>query len=505
VSYRSISCASANSRGNLTIGGCDAVTLAKRFGTPLHVIDEDSVRLACRSYVQEFGARYPDVRVVYASKALMVKAIALLVMEEGLSLDVCSGGELYTAISAGCPADHIYFHGNSKTVAEIAFALSVGVFRFVADSLDELYLIDRLARSKNLVANVMLRLTPGIEAHTHDYVKTGQIDSKFGIVIPNGDALRAVGIAKGLGNVRLTGLHCHIGSQVFEMEPFVDAVDIMMDFARQAHEATGFVMEELDIGGGLGIRYNSKDDPITPRDLAEAVAPALIDAASRCGLPLPSLLLEPGRSIVGEAGTTLYTVNAVKRIEGVRTYVSVDGGMADNPRVALYQAEYEAALANRMAVRGQEDLDSLESPTNPANPASPTSPTNPASPTSASNPTNPTNPSTSESWEIVSVAGNCCESGDMLVWDVAMPRPEVGDTLAVFCTGAYNYSMASNYNRYPRPAVVLVRDGRADVIVERETYADLAAHDLVPARLRPASARPAAAGSAHRDAGAQSR
>ena len=481
MSYRSISCASANSRGHLTIGGCDAVALAKRFGTPLHVIDEDSVRLACRSYVQEFGARYPDVRVVYASKALMVKAIALLVMEEGLSLDVCSGGELYTAIFAGCPADHIYFHGNSKTAVEIAFALSVGVYRFVADGLDELYLIDRLARSKNLVANVMLRLTPGIEAHTHDYIKTGQIDSKFGIVIPNGDALRAVGIAKGLGNVRLTGLHCHIGSQVFEMEPFVDAVDIMMDFARQAHEATGFVMEELDIGGGLGIRYNSKDDPITPRDLAEAVAPALIDAASRYGLPLPSLLLEPGRSIVGEAGTTLYTVNAVKRIEGVRTYVSVDGGMADNPRVALYQAEYEAALANRMAVRGQEGLDSLESPASPATPA------------------------TSDSCETVSVAGNCCESGDMLVWDVAMPRPEVGDTLAVFCTGAYNYSMASNYNRYPRPAVVLVRDGRADVIVERETYADLAAHDLVPARLRPASPRPAAAGSAHRDAGAQSR
>jgi diaminopimelate decarboxylase len=283
-----------------------------------------------------------------------------------------------------------------------------------------------------------------------------------------------VGIAKGLANVRLTGLHCHIGSQVFEMEPFVDAVDIMMDFARQAHEATGFIMEELDIGGGLGIRYNSKDDPITARDLADVVAPALIDAASRHGLPMPSLLLEPGRSIVGEAGTTLYTVNAVKRIDGVRTYVSVDGGMADNPRVALYQAEYEAALADRMSVPGQ---------------ASPESP---------------------ESWETVSIAGNCCESGDMLVWDVAMPRPEVGDTLAVFCTGAYNYSMASNYNRYPRPAVVLVRDGRADVIVERETYSDLVAHDLVPSRLRPAAAppavHPAAAESAHRDsAGARSR
>ncbi len=473
MSYRSRSHTSANSRGHLTIGGCDTVALAKRFGTPLYVIDEDAVRHACRSYVEEFGARYPDVRVIYAGKALMVKAVALLVMEEGLSLDVCSGGELYTAISAGCPTDRIYFHGNSKTTAEIAFALSVGVFRFIADSLDELYLIDKLARSKGLVANVMLRLTPGIEAHTHDYVKTGQIDSKFGIVIPNGDAMHAVGIAKGLANVRLTGLHCHIGSQVFEMEPFVDAVDIMMDFARQAHDATGFIMEELDIGGGLGIRYNSKDDPIEVRDLAEAVAPALIDAASRHGLPLPSLLLEPGRSIVGEAGTTLYTVNAVKRIDGVRTYVSVDGGMADNPRVALYQAEYDAVLANRMAVAGQVSEAGQESP---------------------------------ETWETVSVAGNCCESGDMLVWDVAMPRPEVGDTLAVFCTGAYNYSMASNYNRYPRPAVVLVRDGRADVIVERETYADIAARDLVPVRLRPSAALPERAGSSRHDsAGAQSR
>ena len=473
MSYRSRSHTSANSRGHLTIGGCDTVALAKRFGTPLYVIDEDAVRHACRSYVEEFGARYPDVRVIYAGKALMVKAVALLVMEEGLSLDVCSGGELYTAISAGCPTDRIYFHGNSKTTAEIAFALSVGVFRFIADSLDELYLIDKLARSKGLVANVMLRLTPGIEAHTHDYVKTGQIDSKFGIVIPNGDAMHAVGIAKGLANVRLTGLHCHIGSQVFEMEPFVDAVDIMMDFARQAHDATGFIMEELDIGGGLGIRYNSKDDPIEVRDLAEAVAPALIDAASRHGLPLPSLLLEPGRSIVGEAGTTLYTVNAVKRIDGVRTYVSVDGGMADNPRVALYQAEYAAALANRMAVAGQESQAGQASP---------------------------------ETWETVSVAGNCCESGDMLVWDVAMPRPEVGDTLAVFCTGAYNYSMASNYNRYPRPAVVLVLDGRADVIVERETYADIAARDLVPVRLRPSAALPERAGSSRHDsAGAQSR
>ncbi len=503
MSYRSRSHTSANSRGHLTIGGCDTVALAKRFGTPLYVIDEDAVRHACRSYVEEFGARYPDVRVIYAGKALMVKAVALLVMEEGLSLDVCSGGELYTAISAGCPTDRIYFHGNSKTTAEIAFALSVGVFRFIADSLDELYLIDKLARSKGLVANVMLRLTPGIEAHTHDYVKTGQIDSKFGIVIPNGDAMHAVGIAKGLANVRLTGLHCHIGSQVFEMEPFVDAVDIMMDFARQAHDATGFIMEELDIGGGLGIRYNSKDDPIEVRDLAEAVAPALIDAASRHGLPLPSLLLEPGRAIVGEAGTTLYTVNAVKRIDGVRTYVSVDGGMADNPRVALYQAEYDAALANRMAVAGQESEAGQESQAGQASQAGQESQVGQASEAGQVSEAGQESP---ETWETVSVAGYCCESGDMLVGDVAMPRPEVGDTLAVFCTGAYNYSMASNYNRYPRPAVVLVLDGRADVIVERETYADIAARDLVPVRLRPSAALPEGAGSSRHDsAGAQSR
>ncbi len=460
-----------NNEGHLIIGGCDAVSLAKRFGTPLYVMDEDCVRRACRSFVEEFGARYPSVRVLYASKALMVKAIARLVLEEGLSLDVCSGGEIYTAVAAGCPPERIYFHGNSKTAAEIEFALSVGVARFIADSLDELRLIDRLARSKGLVANVMLRLTPGIEAHTHDYIKTGQIDSKFGIVIPNGDALRAVSIAKGMANVRLTGLHCHVGSQVFEMEPFVDAVDIMMRFARQAYETTGFIMEELNIGGGLGIRYNSKDDPITAGDLARAVAPALRDSASRYGLPLPTLLLEPGRWIVGEAGTTLYTVNAVKRIEGVRIYVSVDGGMADNPRVALYQAEYEAVLANRAASLGSGQE---------------------SSPSPITGPSCSPSPDGEEIREMVSIAGNCCESGDMLVWDAEMARPQVGDTIAVFCTGAYNYSMASNYNRYPRPAMVLVRDGKADVIVERETYADLTMRDVVPLRLRSGSVAGAA-------------
>ncbi|MDD4793192.1 MAG: diaminopimelate decarboxylase, partial [Firmicutes bacterium] len=437
-----------SSKGHLTIGGCDAVALAKRYGTPLYVIDEMAIRDACRAHRREFESRYPRVRILYASKALMTKAIAMMAVGEGLALDVCSGGELYTALSAGCPPGSIYFHGNSKTLGEIDFALSAGICRFIVDNMDELRLINVLAKAKRTVAEVILRLTPGIEAHTHEYVKTGQIDSKFGIVIPNGDALNAVRHIKELKNVKLTGLHCHVGSQIFEVEPFLHAIEVMMDFARQAFDATGFIMEELDIGGGLGVRYNDGDDPLTVAELAEAIAPALLRAAEERRLPPPTLLMEPGRAIVCEAGTTLYTVNAVKHIEGVRTYVSVDGGMADNPRVALYQAEYDAILANKadQPLAGE-----------------------------------------------VSIAGNCCESGDMLVWNVSLPRVEVGDTVAILCTGAYNYSMASNYNRHLRPAMVLARDGRSDLIVERETYQDLVCKDVVPERFM-AACRQAAAG-----------
>ncbi|MCR4427055.1 MAG: diaminopimelate decarboxylase, partial [Firmicutes bacterium] len=349
-----------------------------------------------------------------------------------------SGGELYTAISAGYPAEHIYFHGNNKTAAEIDFALRVGIARFITDNMDELLLVDRIAREKNRVAEVILRLTPGIEAHTHEYVKTGQIDSKFGIGIPNGEALRAVEAAMQLPNIRLTGIHCHIGSQIFEIEPFQVAVNVMMDFAAEARAKCGFVMEELNLGGGLGIKYNRDDKPTTAAALAQACMGAVREAASQRDLPLPKLLLEPGRSIVGEAGTTLYTVGGVKEIPGIRTYISVDGGMADNPRVALYQARYEATIANKASMPMQE---------------------------------------------LVSVAGNCCESGDMLIWNITLPHVEVGDILAVFCTGAYNYSMASNYNRYPRPAAVFVRDGQADLVIRRETYEDLVRKDVVPARL----------------------
>jgi diaminopimelate decarboxylase len=436
-----------NSQGHLMIGGCDAVAMAKRYGTPLYVVDEMAIRNACRAHRREFESRYPRVRILYASKALMTKAIAMMVSEEGLALDVCSGGELYTALSAGCPPDSIYFHGNSKTLSEIDFALSAGICRFIVDNMDELRLIDALADARGTVADIILRLTPGIEAHTHEYVKTGQIDSKFGIVIPNGDALRAVRHIKELKNVKLTGLHCHVGSQIFEVEPFLHAIEVMMDFAREAFDATGFIMEELDIGGGLGVRYNADDDPLAVAELAEAIGPALLRAAEKRRLPLPTLLMEPGRAIAGEAGTTLYSVNAVKHIEGVRTYVSVDGGMADNPRVALYQAEYDAILANKADQPAEGK---------------------------------------------VSIAGNCCESGDMLAWDVSLPEVEVGDTVAILCTGAYNYSMASNYNRHLRPAMALVRDGWSDLIVERETYQDLVRKDVVPERLMAAYRRAAA-------------
>lgn len=385
--------------------------------------------------------------MIYAGKAFMSKAIVLLVLEEGMSLDVCSGGELHTALEAGCTGDQIFFHGNSKTPSEIELGLDAGVHRFISDSLDELRLIDAIARSRGQIASVMLRLTPGIEAHTHDYIRTGQIDSKFGVVISNGDAMRTVAFAKSLKNLRLTGIHCHIGSQVFEMEPFVDAVNIMMDFARDARDETGFVIEELNLGGGLGIAYNTGDRPSTVEDLAAAVGPAVREAAIRRGLPLPTLMLEPGRSIVGEAGTTLYTVNTVKHIEGVRTYVSVDGGMADNPRVALYQAEYDAVIANKVSM---------------------------------------------EPYEKVSIAGNCCESGDMLIYDIELPKVEVGDIVAVLCTGAYNFSMASNYNRHPRPAAVLVANGQAELIALRETYADTCRLDIVPPRLLRACSQVAA-------------
>ncbi|MEW6276096.1 MAG: diaminopimelate decarboxylase [Bacillota bacterium] len=427
-----------NDRGHLEIGGCDTVELARRFGTPLYVLDEQLFRQNCRDYYAAFTQKY-GAGVIYAAKALLNLAVCRLVEEEGLGLDLVSGGELYTARQARFPMGRVYFHGNNKSPEELVLALEYKVGRIVVDNFYELELLNRLAGEKHATAEIILRLTPGIEAHTHEYIKTGQIDSKFGLVIENDQALAAVKRVLEMKKVRLHGFHCHIGSQIFELASYAHCARVMMDFVARVHQETGWLAGELNLGGGLGIYYAAGDRPPTVQEYADTLVGAVVAAAAELEIKAPRVIVEPGRSICGPAGTTLYTVGAIKDIPGVRKYVAVDGGMGDNPRPALYQARYEACVANR-----------ADQP--PA--------------------------------EVVSIAGKCCESGDMLIWDIALPPLAPGDILAVSCTGAYNYTMAMNYNRLPRPAMVLVDGGRADLILARETYADLISHDRLPARLR---------------------
>lgn len=426
-----------NSKGHLSIGGCDAVALATEFGTPLYVMDEALLRENCRAYVDAFRRFYPHSAVLYASKAFCAMAMCRLAQEEGLGLDVVSGGELYTALQAGFPAQHIYFHGNNKTPQEMELALHANVGRIVVDNLSELQLLQELAQEKKAHPRVLLRVSPGIDAHTHHYIKTGMIDSKFGLAIANGQAMLGVERILAAKNLEFKGLHCHIGSQIFELSSYREAAKVMVEFMQQVRASCGATVEELNLGGGLGIYYTSEDTPQPVDALVRTLAAAVREAAGHYGLPLPKLIVEPGRSLVSEAGTTLYTIGAIKDIPGIRKYVAVDGGMTDNPRPALYQAKYEAAVANKMQQPAQE---------------------------------------------VVSIAGKCCESGDMLIWDIKLPRTARGDILAVACTGAYNYAMASNYNRNARPAVVFVHDGVADLVVRRENYADLVQNDVLPER-----------------------
>lgn len=430
-----------NNQGNLEIGGCDTVELVKEFGSPLYVMDEQSIRVTCREYYSSFTAQY-NAEVIYASKAFLSKAMCRIILEEGLGLDVVSGGELYTAQQAGFPMDKIYFHGNNKTPDEITSALKLGIGRFVVDNFTELRVLNSLAAEQGVQAKILFRVTPGIEAHTHEYIRTGQIDSKFGLVMINGQAMEAIREALTMKNIEVFGIHCHIGSQIFELESYQHAVQVMMDFVADIARETSLVVKELNLGGGFGIYYHGADNPAKISDYAQIVLSTVSEEAARMGLTVPKVIVEPGRSIVGTAGTTLYTVGSVKHIHGVRTYVAVDGGMTDNPRQALYQAKYEATLANKAKLPGKE---------------------------------------------LVSVAGKCCESGDMLIWDILLPPVETGDILAVSCTGAYNYSMASNYNRICRPAVVLVNQGQGEVIVRRESYQDIVQNDVIPARLAASS------------------
>ena len=417
--------ATVDEQGRVAIAGVDLVSIAERFGTPAYVYDEADIRARCRAYRAEFGDG-----VAYASKAFLCVAMARLVAEEGLHLDVATGGELSVALAAGFPPDRIVFHGNNKSTAELRAALDAGVGRIAVDSTDELERLETLVRAGAPAPRVHIRVTPGVEAHTHEFIETGTEDSKFGFGLDSGEALAAVQRVVGRGLLRFAGVHCHIGSQVFRLDSFERAVDKMVGLVHGIETEVGAVVDELNLGGGLGVRYLPEDAPPTIAEYAtvvrESVGKALADAGVRSR---PRLLVEPGRSIAAPAGITLYTIGTIKAIDGVRTYVAVDGGMSDNLRPVTYGARYETFLPAR---------------------------------------------ATSDRTALVTIAGKHCEQGDIIVRDTQLPGDlAIGDILATPVTGAYCHSMASNYNKVTRPAVVFVRDGEARLVVRRETEADL--------------------------------
>ena len=423
-----------NKEGHLTVGGMDTVALAKEFGTPAYLLDENVIRAQCRIY-RDAAKRYfgEDALPLYASKALCFTGVYRIAAEEGLGVDCVSGGELYTARRAGFPAERIYFHGNNKTDNDLEDALDMGVGTIVVDNRDELDALDRLASRRGKVQRILLRITPGIDPHTHKAISTGSVDSKFGSAIETGQAMEIVRAALLKKNVRLVGLHCHIGSQIFDVQPFADAADIMVRFIADIRQKLGYEMDELNLGGGLGVPYTEYDRRIDYADAIRQIGEIVTGYCREHGIKLPKVILEPGRSLVAAAGVTLYTVGSVKEIPGFKNYISVDGGMPDNPRYALYQSQYTALIANR----AKEPRDYR-----------------------------------------ATIAGRCCESGDLIGENMEIQHAKRGDILAVLVTGAYNYSMASNYNRIPRPPVILIRDGKASVAVRRETYEDLCRNDF---------------------------
>lgn len=425
--------AKINNQGHLEIGGVDTIELAGKFGTPLYVYDVALIRERARSFRKTFEKLGVTAQVAYASKAFSTVAMVQLAEEEGLSLDVVSGGELYTAIAAGFPIEKIHFHGNNKSREELEMALNYQVGCIVVDNFYELEMLERLCGEKGTKAKILLRVTPGIEAHTHDYILTGQEDSKFGFGLQNGQADQAFDYAIDAKNLDLLGIHCHIGSQIFETTGFILAARKIFGKLNEWHKDKGHSVKVLNLGGGFGIRYTEEDDPIPASQYVEEIIAEVKVQADRFSMSMPEIWIEPGRSLVGDAGTTLYSIGSRKEVPDVRQYVAVDGGMSDNIRPALYQAKYEAIIANK----------ALEEPE-----------------------------------ETVSIAGKCCESGDMLIWDLPLPKTDSNDILAVFCTGAYGYSMANNYNRLAKPAVVFVENGEVRQVVKRETLEDLIRLDM---------------------------
>jgi diaminopimelate decarboxylase len=421
-------------QGHLCIGGCDVVDLAEEFGTPLYLFDESTLCHKCREFKDEFGKHYPDILVIYASKAVLNKALALIFKEEGLGLDVVSGGELSIAHSVDFPLDKVYFHGNNKTPEELNLALDWGVGRIVVDNFYELELLNRLAGERGISQNILLRLTPGVDPHTHQYTTTGTIESKFGFPIDTGQAEEAVNQALSASNLNLSGLHFHLGSPVPEVQPYELTIEIILRFAREMGRKFGFNLSEFDIGGGFAVPYTLDSKVPTIADYARPVTDKLNGLILELGLSRPRLIIEPGRAIVGQAGVALYKVGAIKEITGIKKYVCVDGGISDNIRQALYGAKYEALVANK-ALEAERDM--------------------------------------------VTIAGKLCESGDILVKDINLAPAHPGDIIAIPVCGAYSIPMASNYNAMPKPAIVMVKEGRARLIRRRETYQDMMNLDLI--------------------------
>ena len=419
----------------LHIGGVNTLDLVKKYKTPLYVFDEELIRNKCREYIKSFKVKENGNKVAYAGKAFLTKYMCKIVCEEGLCLDVVSGGELYTAYKAGMPMENILFHGNNKTVDEVKLGIELGAGRFVVDNFYELDLIEKFCLENNKTQKIYFRVTPGIDAHTHKYIRTGQIDSKFGFALINGDFYKAVEKVKQYKNIELVGIHAHIGSQIFEIKPFLDEVEIMLKLLKEVNENNDDInLTEVDLGGGIGVYYTEEDKPKTISEFCEAIINKADEVCEELNIKRPTLLIEPGRSLVANAGSTIYTVGSIKEIKNVRTYVSVDGGMTDNIRPSLYQADYECGIVNKINKTGHNHK--------------------------------------------VTIAGKCCESGDILISDTEIGDINSGDILITTTTGAYGYSMASNYNKIPKNPVVFVQNGEDKLACKRQSYEDLLALEV---------------------------
>lgn len=426
-----------NDGGNLEIGGCDLVKLAEKYGTPLYVLDEATIRKICRDYKDAFKG-YPKVNMMYASKALCSSATSALIASEGFGFDVVSSGEIFTVYKSGANMSKVLFNGNNKSYDELSLAIELGVGRISVDNFFELSLLNEIAKSHKKIVNILLRITPGIECHTHEYIQTGHLDSKFGFDLTQIDDAVEL-IVNDYTNLKLHGLHAHIGSQIFEKSIYGDEIEILVKEIARLDEKFGLKLDEINIGGGLGVKYVEADYPPSTYEVAEIVIKRLYECIEKYKIDAPALFIEPGRSIISTSGVTLYTLGSSKQVPKGKTYFAVDGGMADNARPSMYQAEYDAQIANK------PDYELVQT---------------------------------------VTVAGRFCESGDILIKNIKLPEIEEGDILCVYNTGAYNYSMASNYNRVQKPAMVLVNNSQSDIIIKRESLEDLIAHDIIPDRLK---------------------